>query len=231
MTRTKTIPKSASGMSAAPFVPASHSLTRLRTAARHCEGCPLFWHATRTVFGAGPKSARVVLVGEQPGDQEDMAGKPFVGPAGRLLDELLADAGIDQSDVYVTNAVKHFKWTERGTRRLHAKPTAREVAACRPWLDAELESIQPAGVVCLGATAAQSLFGNRFRLTRQRGELLQFPGKTARWVMATYHPSAVLRAPGRAQRDELRSLIIADLTEIGNMLSGRSGSRSRRESN
>ncbi len=206
-------------MTAAPFVPASRSLGRLRAAARHCEGCPLFRRATQTVFGAGSRSASLLLVGEQPGDQEDLAGKPFVGPAGRLLAELLSEAGIDRDDVYVTNAVKHFKWQQRGKRRLHAKPTAREVTACRPWLEAELESIQPVGVVCLGATAAQSLLGNRFQLTKQHGDLLETSEAT--WIMATWHPSAVLRGPDRARRGELRKQVIADLTEARKRLDRR----------
>src|SRR5690606_3902033 len=201
-------------MSAAPFVPASRDLARLRSAAQQCEGCPLFRRATQTVFGAGARNARLVLVGEQPGDQEDLAGMPFVGPAGTLLYEVLADAGIDRSEVYLTNAVKHFKWAQRGTRRLHAKPTAREMAACHPWLAAELESIKPVGVVCLGATAAQSLLGSKFRVTRQHGELLDFPGTAARWIMATYHPSAVLRAPDQTRRHELRDVLVADLAGI-----------------
>ncbi len=208
-------------MTAAPFVPASRSLGRLRAAATHCEGCPLFRPATQTVFGAGSRGARLVLVGEQPGDQEDLAGKPFVGPAGRLLDELLSEAGIGRDDIYVTNAVKHFKWQQRGKRRLHAKPTAREVTACRPWLEAELESVQPAGVVCLGATAAQSLLGNKFRLTRQHGDLLENSEVSAAWIMATWHPSAVLRAPDRARRGELRKLVIADLAEARKRLDRR----------
>jgi DNA polymerase len=198
-------------MSAAPFVPHSLSLTRLRAAANQCEGCPLFRNATQTVFGSGPREARLILVGEQPGDQEDLAGKPFVGPAGVLLDEMLAEAGIDRDDVYLTNAVKHFKWEPRGKRRLHAKPTAREVAACRPWLQAELESIRPRGVVCLGATAAQCLLGGKFRLTQQHGALLPFQGESADWIMATYHPSAVLRAPDHKRRIELRAIMVADL--------------------
>lgn len=207
----KRVQHDATPMTAAPFVPASKSLATLRAAALHCEGCPLYRDATQTVFGAGSRRARLVLVGEQPGDQEDLAGKPFVGPAGQLLDEVLADAGIDRGDVYVTNAVKHFKWEERGKRRLHAKPTAREVAACRPWLEAELESVEPQGVVCLGATAAQSLLGGTFRLTRQHGVRLEFPGDSADWILATWHPSAVLRAPDKSRRQELRSLLIADM--------------------
>ncbi|MCC7423481.1 MAG: UdgX family uracil-DNA binding protein [Planctomycetaceae bacterium] len=156
-------------MSAAEFVPQSRSLTTLSRAAKRCEGCDLYRHATQTVFGEGPASARLILVGEQPGDSEDREGHPFVGPAGKLLSTAMEEAEIDRSEVYVTNAVKHFKWEPRGTRRLHKKPSAREIAACRPWLDAEMEAVEPVGIVCLGATAAQALLGRDFRITRNRG--------------------------------------------------------------
>jgi DNA polymerase len=159
-----------------------------------------------------------MLVGEQPGDEEDLAGKPFVGPAGRLLDELLAEAEIVRDNVYVTNAVKHFKWTPRGKKRLHGKPNSREITACRPWLDAELEAIEPLAVVCLGATAAQALLGSAFRVTRQRGQVLDFPGNGARWIMATYHPAAVLRAPDRQRRHEMRREMQSDLQKIAKHL-------------
>jgi DNA polymerase len=168
-----------------------------------------------------------MLVGEQPGDEEDLAGKPFVGPAGQLLDELLAEAKIARDAIYITNAVKHFKWVERGKRRLHAKPTAREVSACRPWLKAELESIKPTGVICLGATAAQSLLGSKFRLTRQHGQILEYPEATAEWIMATWHPAAVLRAPDQARRHELREIMLADLSGIRHLLTGRPNMRRR----
>src|SRR5688500_3213028 len=154
---------------AAAFLPGRRNLTALRAAARECEGCPLYANATQTVFGAGPAKARVVLIGEQPGDAEDEQGLPFVGPAGKLLDRVLDEVGIDRDDVYVTNAVKHFKWTPRGKRRLHAKPNSREIQACHPWLQAELQAIKPPIVVALGATAAQALLGKAFRITRQRG--------------------------------------------------------------
>jgi DNA polymerase len=205
--------------SAADFVPTTTSLKKLAEAAQGCRGCPLFANATQTVFGAGPKGASVVLVGEQPGDAEDLAGEPFVGPAGRLLDTVLDDVGIDRNEVYVTNAVKHFKWTPRGKRRMHAKPSAREVSACRPWLEAELELIKPEVLVCLGATAAQSLLGRSFRLTKVRGQL--FESDWARWTMATYHPSAVLRAKQTDQADEVMAAFTADLSGIARLIQRR----------
>lgn len=204
--------------SAAEFVPTSRSLEKLRSAAAHCQGCPLYQRATQTVFGAGSRSARLMLVGEQPGDEEDIAGQPFVGPAGRLLDELLAEAEIDRREVYVTNAVKHFKWTPRGKKRLHGKPSSREIGACRPWLDAELEAVEPLAVVCLGATAAQALLGGAFRVTRERGKVFDFMGEHARWIMATYHPSAVLRSPDRDRRHEMRAEVRQDLKQIARRL-------------
>ncbi|MGH7194607.1 MAG: UdgX family uracil-DNA binding protein [Candidatus Saccharimonadales bacterium] len=195
--------------SAADFLPARKTLAALTRAARDCQGCDLYQRATQTVFGAGSAKARMILVGEQPGDQEDLQGKPFVGPAGRLLDEALAAAGIARSDVYLTNAVKHFKWTPRGKRRLHAKPGSREITACRPWLSAEIDVIEPGLIVCLGATAAQSLLGRSFRITKQRGKLLA--SSLARRILATYHPSAVLRAPDEARRHQMRDELFADL--------------------
>jgi DNA polymerase len=202
---------SAKSVSARDFLPDSRSLAKLRAAATLCRGCQLYRRATQTVFGEGSKNAALMLVGEQPGDQEDRQGQPFVGPAGRLLDKVLTEVGIDRSEVYVTNIVKHFKWTPRGTRRLHSKPSAREITACRPWLEAEMEAIEPLLVVCLGATAAQGLLGSSFRITRQRGRVLKFPGAHARWIMATYHPSAVLRAPDEAARARLRAEFTHDL--------------------
>src|SRR5437667_4614840 len=174
--------------SAAPWVPDKPTLPLLIAASKHCEGCDLFRNATQTVFGEGPPDARVVMVGEQPGDQEDLAGKPFVGPAGKLLDRAMAEAGVDRSQVYVTNAVKHFKFVERGKRRIHGKPSGIEISACRPWLEAELAALRPEVVVCLGATAAQSLMGREFRVTRDRGTF--FPHRWAKALMATVHPSA-----------------------------------------
>src|ERR1051326_3299953 len=188
--------------SAADFLPERLTLPALQEAARTCRGCELYKRATQTVFGEGPRKAELMVVGETPGDREDLAGKPFVGPAGRLLDEGLEQAGIDRSHAYVTNAVKHFAWEERGKRRLHKKPRWSEVQACKPWLLAELEVVAPHIIVCLGATAAQSLMGSTFRITKVRGQLL-----TCEWAthfMATYHPSAILRAPDKTDRDRMR---------------------------
>ena len=195
--------------SAAAFLPERRTLKSLREAARDCRGCPLWAHATQTVFGAGDAHARLVLVGEQPGDHEDLEGKPFVGPAGLLLDRCLVEAGIDRTEVYVTNAVKHFKWEPRGKRRIHKKPSAREAAACRPWFDAELDAVQPALIVCLGATAAQALLGRPFRVTQSRGRVLEAPGLPP--VLATVHPSSILRTPDDEAREEARKAFVKDL--------------------
>ncbi len=191
-------------------------LEALRREAACCTRCDLYRRATQTVFGEGSARARVMLVGEQPGDQEDRSGRPFVGPAGRLLDRALAAAGIERGDVYVTNAVKHFKWQARGKRRLHEKPNARELAACRPWLDAELAAVRPDVLVCLGATAAQALFGRSFRVTRQRGRLL--PTALAPHALATVHPSAILRAPDAATRQRELAAFVADLVVVARLL-------------
>jgi DNA polymerase len=203
------------------YVPSTRSIAALRKAAADCRACPLYRRATQTVFGAGRKNAWLMLVGEQPGDQEDRQGLPFVGPAGQLLDELLAEAKVDRDQVYVTNAVKHFKWTPSGKRRLHAKPSAREVAACHPWLEAEIEAVRPQAIVCLGATAAQSLLGRAFRVTTQRGKIFAYSGAEAaerepapRWIMGTYHPSAVLRAPDHERRLLMRAELAGDLVSI-----------------
>lgn len=212
-------------MSAADFLPEQRDLTSLARAARDCQGCDLYRRATQTVFGEGFPRAWLVLVGEVPGDQEDRQGRPFVGPAGRLLDEALAEAGIDREEAYVTNAVKHFKWEERGKRRLHKKPGAREIRACRPWLLAEFEAVQPEVVVCLGATAAQSLLGADFRITQQRGQLL--PWSVAPWILATYHPSAVLRAPDKADRECMRSAMVSDLQQVHSVQAGKANPDSR----
>jgi DNA polymerase len=198
------------------FLPSKHDLSSLREASKHCEGCPLYANATQTVFGAGPARADIVMVGEQPGDVEDRQGKPFVGPAGRLLDQMLAEAGIDRSRVYVTNAVKHFKWTPRGKRRLHGKPNSREIFACRPWLEAELEAIRPDLLVLLGATAAQSLLGRQFRITKHRGEFMETDWAT--WTIATYHPSALLRSIHQPGGDQLRHDFLADLKLVARKL-------------
>src|SRR5213082_3775750 len=196
--------------------PETSSLTAVREAATHCTACHLYKRGTQTVFGEGPRRAAMMLVGEQPGDYEDVAGKPFVGPAGKIMDRALEDAGIDRTQVYVTNAVKHFKWVGRGKRRIHQKPNWSEIAACRPWLDAELEAIRPRVLVCLGATAAQALLGRDFRVSRQRGELVE--SELAEKVIATVHPSSILRAEDReAQfREFVRDLEkVADLIAAG----------------
>jgi uracil-DNA glycosylase len=201
---------------AEPFVPEKRSIKALRDAARGCRGCPLWKRGTQTVFGEGPAAARVLMVGEQPGDREDMAGRPFVGPAGRLLDEALVAAGIDRGDVYVTNAVKHFKWEPAGKRRLHKKPNAREIAACRPWLDAEIETLHPAVVVALGATAAQALMGAGFRVTRDRGKVFT-DVPWAESFVATVHPSSILRGDP-AEREASLALFVKDLKVVAGLL-------------
>ena len=185
------------------------SLARLREAAAGCRDCPLWAHATQTVFGEGAARARLMLVGEQPGDAEDREGHPFVGPAGRLLDQALAEAGIDRKAVYVTNAVKHFKWEPRGKRRLHKTPAQREIEACHQWLEGELAAVRPALVVALGATAAKALLGAAFRITPSRGKVLRPPGLPA--VLATFHPSYVLRLKGRPGGEEAWRQLVADL--------------------
>jgi uracil-DNA glycosylase len=201
---------------AATYLPETRNLTALREAAKHCEGCPLFQNATQTVFGLGPASAQVMMVGEQPGDVEDRQGKPFVGPAGRLLDQMLEEAGIPRPKVYLTNAVKHFKWTPRGKRRLHGKPNSREIFACRPWLEAELAAIEPELLVLLGATAAQALLGSQFRITRERGQPRSSPW--APWTMATYHPSAVLRSLNEPAGEKMQADFLADLRLVAEKL-------------
>lgn len=203
-------------VTAADFLPTRTTLPALRRAAAKCEGCPLFARATQTVFGEGPESAAVVFVGEQPGDFEDRDGRPFVGPAGKLFDRLLGEVGIERERVYVTNAVKHFKWTPRGKRRLHAKPSSREIMACRPWLEAELAAIQPGLLVCLGATAAQSLLGRSFKLTASLGR--PFASQWSPWTLATYHPSALLRALQFPGGDAMREQFHSDLHLIAREL-------------
>jgi uracil-DNA glycosylase len=191
------------------FLPARFNLKSLRDAAQHCRGCDLYKDATQAVFGEGPRSARLVLLGEIPGDEEDKQGHPFVGPAGRLLDHALEDAGLERDEVYVTNAVKHFRWEPRGKRRLHKKPSARQIEACKPWLHAEILVVKPEGIVCLGATAAQAMLGRDFRITKHRGKF--FASDDVAWLMATYHPSAILRAPDKEGRDQMRSEFVHDL--------------------
>jgi uracil-DNA glycosylase family protein len=192
--------------SAADFIPARPTLTSARAASKECRGCDLWKPATQTVFGEGPRNARIMLIGEQPGDAEDLAGHPFVGPAGKLLDRALADAGIDRASVYVTNVVKHFKFEPRGKRRIHKKPRAGEIGACRPWLDTEIALVKPRVIVCLGATAAQALLGAPFKVTKHRGAFVASP--LAPRVLATVHPSSILRAPDdEARRREMKAFI------------------------
>lgn len=204
--------------SAAPFLPARRTLANLQNASTKCRGCDLWKNATQTVFGEGPSPARVMFIGEQPGDQEDKQGHPFVGPAGRLLDEALQEAGIDRSDVYVTNVVKHFKWeaAQRGKRRIHKKPRHSEIEACRPWLDAELALVRPEVLVCLGASAAQALLGKDFRVTRDRGTLVA--SDLSPHVMATIHPSSILRAPYSREREQQRKEFVRDLKKVADLL-------------
>jgi uracil-DNA glycosylase len=204
--------------SAADFLPPERSLETLRGAAEGCQGCDLYKNATQTVFGEGTTRADVMFVGEQPGDREDVEGRPFVGPAGKLLDQALEDAGIDRTKVYVTNAVKHFKWTPapRGKQRIHKKPGAEELRACRPWLDAEIEQVRPKVVVALGATAAQALMGRQFRVTEHRGELLE--SDLGQLVSATVHPSSILRAPDDRSRREAMESFVRDLASVATAL-------------
>ena len=203
-------------MTAAAYLPERRSLAQLRDAVQGCRGCDLYRNATQAVFGEGAARAEVMLVGEQPGDREDLAGRPFVGPAGQLLDRALEEAGIDRAQTYVTNAVKHFKWEARGKRRIHQKPTWSEQMACRPWLDAELAVVEPRVLVCLGATAAQSLLGRDFRVTKHRGELLDSP--LAEYVTATIHPSAILRQRDEEARRAELAAFVDDLRVVAQLL-------------
>ena len=195
---------------------APRKLNALRKQAAGCRRCDLWKRGTQTVFGEGPSSARVMLVGEQPGDQEDLAGEPFVGPAGQLLRESLVEAGLDPAEVYLTNAVKHFKWEPRGKRRIHKKPRVSEIKACRPWLDAELRAVRPVVIVCLGATAAQAVFGAQFRLMQQHGKIL--PTSLGPQGLATIHPSAVLRARDDESRRLAYEMLVADLAIVAQLL-------------
>lgn len=208
--------KRGAGATAAGLIPATPTLERLREAARTCRACNLWERATQTVFGEGLRQARVMLVGEQPGDREDLAGRPFVGPAGWLLNKALEQAGIAREEVYVTNVVKHFHWESRGKRRIHKKPNQLQIAACRPWLEAELAVVRPEVLVCLGATAAQALLGKSFRVTQQRGELI--PSPLAPFVMAALHPSSILRAPDEESRRRETELFVADLKRVAALL-------------
>jgi len=203
-------------LSAAAFLPKVRTIPNLKHASELCKGCDLYLRATQTVFGEGTKNAKVMLVGEQPGDKEDLDGRPFVGPAGRILDEALTAAGIDRSEVYVTNAVKHFGWTpdERGKRRIHKKPRYSEIQACRPWLDAEIAAVRPEIIICMGAAAAQALLGKDFRVLRQRGTFVA--SDLAPFVMATVHPSSILRA--REDRHQQMQAFVRDLTVVAKQI-------------
>jgi uracil-DNA glycosylase len=203
--------------SAADLIPDRPTMPAVRDAAKDCTACDLYKRGTQTVFGEGSRHAELMLVGEQPGDAEDLAGRPFVGPAGRVLDKALEEAGIDRSKVYVTNVVKHFKWEPRGKRRIHKKPNAAEIGACRPWLDTEIQLVKPRAIVCLGATAAQALLGRQFKVTAHRGESI--PSPLAPIVMATVHPSSLLRAPDEETRRRETKLFVEDLRAAARALS------------
>src|ERR1019366_7601039 len=207
---------SPSKKSAAEYLPSRLMLPSMRTAVQECRGCDLYLHASQAVFGEGPASAEIVFISEQPGDKEDRKGKPFVGPAGRMFDRALDEAGIDRATVYVTNAVKHFKFEERGKRRLHQKPRISEIRACQPWLEAEMVAIQPKIIVCLGASAAQSVFGNEYRLTKERGLFVPQPmgHAWAPYATSTVHPSAILRAPDEEQRHLEYQRFVDDLVKV-----------------
>jgi len=204
---------------AAGLIPNEPDLDRLREAAAECTACPLYKNATQTVFGEGPDRAGIMFVGEQPGDSEDLAGHPFIGPAGKLLDRCIREAGIDRAAAYVTNAVKHFKWVPRGARRIHSKPNSMEIAACFPWLEAEIAAVKPKILVALGATAAQALFGRAFRVTRDRGRLI--PSRWAPQALATVHPSSLLRAPDEETRHRETQRFIDDLKQAAAALRAR----------
>lgn len=197
---------------AAPLIPPRPTLNKLRDAAAECRACHLWKLGTQTVFGEGVQKSLIMFIGEQPGDKEDLSGRPFVGPAGALLDHALEEAGIDRAKVYVTNVVKHFKWEPRGKRRIHKKPNAVEITACRPWLDAEISVIKPRAIICLGSTAAQAVIGPKFRVTTQRGQFVVSP--LADYVTATVHPSSILRAPTDEARRTERARFIDDLRKI-----------------
>lgn len=200
-----------------PWIPQHPTLPVLHTAVQSCQGCDLYLNATQAVFGEGPRGARIIMIGEQPGNDEDLEGRPFVGPAGKILDRALADSSIDRSQVYVTNAVKHFKFEERGKRRLHKKPSSAEVFACRPWLEAEIHAVGPEVIVCLGATASLTMLGNKFRLTKERG--VPVPHPWAGQVVATIHPSAILRMPDPTERHAEYTRFVEDLSSVKKLLS------------
>ena len=203
--------------SAAEFFPSRKNLKAFRDAAADCKACDLWKRGTQTVFGEGTRRAEIFFVGEQPGNEEDLTGHPFVGPAGRLLNEALADAGIDRAQTYVTNVVKHFKWEPRGKRRIHKKPNSSEITACRPWLEAEIALIKPKVIVCLGATAAKALLGPRFLVSKQRGQFIE--STLAPYIMATVHPSSILRAPDEETRYAEKRRFIDDLKKVARVIS------------
>jgi len=205
-------------ISAADFLPERKTLPSLRDAAQQCKGCDLWKRGTQAVFGEGKVGSEVMLVGEQPGDQEDLQGRPFVGPAGRILDKALDAAGIDRDDVYVTNAVKHFKWEPRGKRRIHKKPSGMEIAACRPWFDEEVKVVRPRVIVCMGATAAQALLGRDFKVTQERGKVISRGDLP---IIATVHPSSILRAPDEETRHTEMARFIEDLRVVARQIRGK----------
>jgi len=209
--------KDKSETSAKDFFPDRKSIKAFREAAADCQACDLWERGTQTVFGEGARQAEVIFVGEQPGNEEDLSGKPFVGPAGRLLDDALIEAGIDRTQTYVTNVVKHFKWEPRGKRRIHKKPNATEIAACRPWVEAEIDLVKPKVIVCLGATAAQALLGPQFKVSKQRGQFME--STLAPYIVATVHPSSILRAPDDETRHLEKRRFIDDLKKVAHALS------------
>jgi DNA polymerase len=206
------VAKRTSTSSAPRLFPQAQTIEELRARAKHCKACDLWRNATQTVFGEGTAHPKILFIGEQPGDQEDLQGRPFVGPAGKLLDSALEEAGIDRKKTYITNAVKHFKWEPRGKRRIHKKPNGAETAACRPWLDAEIATLRPEVIVCLGATASQALLGRDFRVTQHRGELMK--SSLAPFLMATVHPSSILRAPDEETRHTEMERFLRDLKKL-----------------
>jgi uracil-DNA glycosylase len=202
--------------SAADHLPVDRSLDSLKVAAERCSGCDLYLRATQTVFGEGPVGAPLFFIGEQPGDTEDRDGHPFTGPAGRLFNQCLLEAGIDRSGVYVTNAVKHFKWEPRGSRRIHEKPRGLEIQACKPWLEAEIDTVKPRLIICLGSTASQSFFGRDYRITEHRGEVTNLPGLPP--ILTTIHPSAILRVTGDQDRRRETAHLVADMKKAASLV-------------